>query len=142
LEIRTKFVRKLLQEENREVELQSISLIFYKQLLCRYYFASKIQSQTVNKEKFHKTLLHEKAGCKMLVNLTPGRFAIMKLVQSVAVAPICSQLKLFSCFSFFLKKKCLCLVVDSSTSDLEQMADFDVIYPFKKIERDLNFSLN
>jgi len=42
---------------NTESSLGSILSTFYKQLLCRYSFAKKLQSQTVPREKLRKTLL-------------------------------------------------------------------------------------
>jgi hypothetical protein len=37
---------------------------FYVQLLRQYYFAKKLQSQTVIREKLCKALLYEKGLCK------------------------------------------------------------------------------
>jgi hypothetical protein len=36
------------------------------------FLDKKLQSQTVSKEKFQKTLLHEKGTRKTMVKLTPG----------------------------------------------------------------------
>jgi len=51
--------------------LQSISSTFYKQLLLRYSFTKKLQSQIVIKEKLSETLSYEKVESKMLMKLTP-----------------------------------------------------------------------
>jgi len=48
----------------------------YKQLLHRYSFAKKLQSQIVTREKLQKTLLYKKGVHKMLMKLTPGAGAI------------------------------------------------------------------
>jgi len=47
------------------VNLQSISPKIYEQLLRRYSFAKKLQSQTVIREKLRKTLLYEKSAHKI-----------------------------------------------------------------------------
>jgi len=47
----------------------TISPIFNKQLFFNY-FAKKLQSQTVIREKHQKTLLWKKSGHKMLIKLT------------------------------------------------------------------------
>jgi hypothetical protein len=39
--------------------------------LQQYHFAKNLQSQTVIREKLHKTLLYKKAVCKMLLKSTP-----------------------------------------------------------------------
>jgi len=51
----------------------TISSTFYEQLLRRYSFAKKLQSQTVTREKLCESLSYEKVLRKMLVNLTPER---------------------------------------------------------------------
>jgi len=52
-------------------DLLLISSTFYEQLLCRYSFAKKLQSQTTIREKLHKTLSNTTGARKMLVKLTP-----------------------------------------------------------------------
>jgi hypothetical protein len=52
-------------------ELWSISPTFYGELLHQYFFAKKLQSQTVIREKLHKALSYEKFVLKMLIKLTP-----------------------------------------------------------------------
>jgi len=41
------------------------------QLLCQYYFAKKLQSQTVIRENLLIALLYKKGKCKMLMKLIP-----------------------------------------------------------------------
>jgi len=41
-----------------------------KQLLCRYSFAKKLQSQTVTREQLCKALSNQKGSCKTLKKLT------------------------------------------------------------------------
>jgi len=50
----------------------SMSSTFYKPLLRWYYFAKKLQSHTVIREKVQKRLLYEKVLCKLLMKLTQG----------------------------------------------------------------------
>jgi len=45
---------------------------FYDQLLCQYYWAKKLQTQTVFRGKLGKALSYTKGCSKMLVKLTPG----------------------------------------------------------------------
>jgi hypothetical protein len=41
--------------------------------LRQYYFAKKLQNQTVTREKLRKkALMYKKGACKMFVKLTPG----------------------------------------------------------------------
>jgi len=54
-----------------EDSFYSISSTFYEQLLRRYSFAKKLQSQTVIREKPCKALLYNKGSSKMLRKLTP-----------------------------------------------------------------------
>ena len=51
--------------------LRSISSTFYKQFLCQYSFAKKLQSQTAIREKLSKSLSYKKGGSMMLMKLTP-----------------------------------------------------------------------
>jgi hypothetical protein len=51
--------------------LYSISPTLNKQLLRKYSFVKKLQSQTVIREKLHKALSYKKAAREMLVKLTP-----------------------------------------------------------------------
>ena len=60
----------------------SISSTFYSQLFCQFPFAKKLQTQTINTEKFQKTLLCEKTALKMLVKLTPS-LSLNKLIGLV-----------------------------------------------------------
>ena len=53
-----------------EYRMMSISPTLYKLLLHQFPFAKKLQTQTVSKEKLHKTLSYKKAACKMLLKLT------------------------------------------------------------------------
>jgi len=46
--------------------------MFYNQLLCRYSFNKKLQSQTVIREKLRKAPSYKKGMCKMIVKLTTG----------------------------------------------------------------------
>ncbi len=46
--------------------------IFNKQHFHQYSFAKKVQTQTVNREKLHKTLSYKKVALKMLVKWTPN----------------------------------------------------------------------
>jgi len=43
----------------------------------------KLQSQTVSREKLHKTLWHKKAACKMLVKLTHCHFSALLNTQEI-----------------------------------------------------------
>jgi hypothetical protein len=49
----------------------SSSSTFYKQLLCWYSCAKKLQSQNVTKEKLLKTFVYEKGPSKMMTKLIP-----------------------------------------------------------------------
>jgi len=51
----------------------AISTKFYEQLLRQYFFAKKLQSQTVIRENHCKKLLYKKRSRKMLMKLTLGR---------------------------------------------------------------------
>jgi len=62
------YVDPCLEELRAKVNFINI----YEQLLCRYCFAKKLQSQTVIREKLCKTLSYKKT-CKMLMKLTPCR---------------------------------------------------------------------
>jgi len=54
----------------------SISSTFYTQLLRRYSFAKKLQSQAVMIEKMRKAILYEKGVSKMLMKLTQAALKI------------------------------------------------------------------
>jgi len=45
--------------------------MFYEQLLHPYSCAKILQSQTVTREKLHKTLSNDKVARKVLMKLTP-----------------------------------------------------------------------
>jgi len=56
-----------------DINLQvSISSTFYAHLFCQYFFAKKLQSQNVTREKPRKALLYEKFEHKIMMKLTPG----------------------------------------------------------------------
>jgi hypothetical protein len=59
----------------------SISSTIYEQLLRQYFFAKKLQSQIVTREKLHKTLLNKKVEHKMLLKLTPGLKTLTKILS-------------------------------------------------------------
>ncbi len=48
----------------------------------QYSFDEKVHSQTVIKEKLHKTLWYKKAACKMLVKLTPEVLTDVLLINA------------------------------------------------------------
>jgi len=54
------------------------------QLFRRYYFAKKLQSQTVIREKLQKILV-QKGTRKMLMKLTQGADAIKKFTPSLGI---------------------------------------------------------
>jgi len=53
------------------VLLGSISSTFYSRLLWQYFWAKKLQSQNVTREKLCKALLYKIFLCKMLMKLAP-----------------------------------------------------------------------
>jgi len=73
--------------ENTFWNHESISPMFYEQLLRQYSFAKRIQSQTVSTKKLLKTLLYKKAGHKMLMKLTPS-YTSHLIVASVQAHPM------------------------------------------------------
>jgi len=59
----------LLSFKNNYVVVNFINIL--EQLLCKYSFTKKLQSQIVTREKLCKTLLYEKVMRKMLMKLIP-----------------------------------------------------------------------
>ena len=57
-------------------------------LICQFPLAKKLQTQTVNTEKLHKTLLDEKTDRKMSVKLTPSSLNPTSFIQSDFPRPI------------------------------------------------------
>ncbi len=77
-----KTFRHLFRRINALTGLWSISPTFYRQLLCRYSFPKKLQSQTISRKNLHKTLSYQKATSKMLVKLKPGVNSINLLAHN------------------------------------------------------------
>jgi hypothetical protein len=74
---------------------KSISSTFYEQILSRYSFAKKLQSQNVSREKLRKTLSKEKGASKLLMKLTPVRKKLMKLTTGNILSLVfCSGIKI------------------------------------------------
>jgi hypothetical protein len=64
---------RILHQAERDRGLQHLYIVsptFYEQFLCRYYFAKKLQSKTVTREKLCKNHFVQKAARKMLVKST------------------------------------------------------------------------
>ena len=53
------------------IDLVSISPTFYKQLLCQFPFAKKVQTWALSTKKLLERILYKKAARKMLVKLMP-----------------------------------------------------------------------
>jgi len=87
----------------------------YKQLLPRYSFAEKFQSQTVIKQKLYKSLLHGTAAHKMLVTLTRhlGLISSTCFTQSFYTSRSQKHKKTvnssvsFSAFGIYARKSCV-----------------------------------